>query len=279
MFINNRVIHKDNTSFTDISALLSDPYDGDKAFVWVVAEDALYIGSDLPFNNRFFMVKKKNTVAGAVAVAIWTGEEFTAAEDVQDFTAIGGVPFARSGLIRFALPSNVGWSSVYDTSEIAELDDLVTKANFWAKLTFTGAFDFELEYVGFRFARDADLATYYKDLLTTRSMTAFNSGIPMLNWDKSLVMAAEEVITALRKRELIWSGNQILDPEQFTAASCHKLAEMAYGPGALNSPDKVEFAQAKYRESMSLLTFGVDKNQNGRLDREEKKATGRLSRV
>ena len=68
-------------------------------------------------------------VAGAVAVAIWTGEEFTAAEDVQDFTAIGGVPFARSGLIRFALPSNVCWSSVYDTSEIDELDDLVTKAN------------------------------------------------------------------------------------------------------------------------------------------------------
>lgn len=279
MFINNRVIYSDNAVLTDISALLSDPYDGEKAFVWVAAQDALYIGSDLPFNNRFFMAKKKNTIAGTVSVAIWTGEEFTAAEDVQDFTSVDGIPFSRSGMIRFALPANVGWSSVYDSTDITELDDVTVKAKFWAKLTFSAAFDFELEYLGFRFARDADLNTYYKDLLTERSKTAFNGGVSMPNWDKVFVMAAEEVISALRKRELIWSGNQILDPEQFTAASCHKLAEMAYGPGALNQPDKVEFAQAKYREAMSLLTFGVDKNMNGRLDLDENKATGRLMRV
>lgn len=277
MFINNRVVLKDNTVKSDISAVLSDAYAGEKALAIVAAEDALYIGSDFPFNNRFLMLGKKNTVAGAIAIAVWDGSAFTAAEDIQDFTSVDGIPFARNGLIRFALPSSIGWGRVYDASDIPELSTLKSKANFWAKITFTADFDFSLKYVGFRFARDADLATYYRDLLQPNTMRAFNMGVPMENWDELHVVAAEEIIRDLRAEEIIYSGNSVLDPENFTDAACHKVAIMAFSQ--LKNDTRVELAQDLYRKAMGKGNFNVDKNRDGRLSVPEKTDTGRLRRV
>lgn len=281
MFANNRVLLKDNLSLTDISAILSDPYTGDQALTAVAAEDALYLGSDMPFNHRFLMLSKKNTVSGTLAVKVWDGSAFTSVEDVQDLTSIAGVPFARNGILRFTLPKNVGWGYVYDSSEIDELSALSatmkSKANYWIKVTFSGAFDFELRYVGFRFARDADLKSYYPDLLSERMMTAFNAGVPMQNWDALHVVAAEEIIKDLRAEEIVWSPNQVLDPETFTDAACHKMAEMAFKP--LGKGERRDDAMADYKRAMAKKVFNVDKNGNGRLDVEDKQASWRLTRV
>lgn len=283
MFLNNRVIHKDNTVLTDVSAILSDPHVGERALSVVAAEDALYLGSDMPFNHRFLMVQKKNTVAGSISISVWDGDEFVACEDVQDFTSVDGVPFARSGMIRFSLPQNTGWGKVYDSSEIDaagdDLSSLKSKARYWIKVTFSAAFDFELRYVGFAFARDLDLNTYYPQLNTERVMTAFNKGVPMNNWERLHVLAAEEIIRDLRKDEIVFSPNQVLNPETFTDAACHKLAEMAYSPGALANEGIVEFAQGKYKQAMAKMVFDVDTDGDGRLDEEEKKAGWRLKRV
>lgn len=262
---------------TDISALLSDPYFGEQALLVVAADDALYLGSDLPFNHRFLMLGKKNSIAGATSVSIWDGTQFSACEDVQDFTVVAGVPFARNGLLRFALPANIGWGRVYDSSEITELSSLKAKANYWAKLTFSAAFDFELKYVGFRFARDADLNTYYRDLLSPEIMKAFNRGVPMLDWDTVHVVAAEEIIRDLRAEEIVFSPNQILDPETFTDAATHKLAEMAFSQ--FSNQERLEFAQGKYKQAMAKRVFNVDRNCDGRLAPSEKTNTGRLHRV
>jgi hypothetical protein len=277
MFINNRVIQKDNAVFTDISALLSDPYSGLLAWTVVVAEDALYIGSDMPFNHRFLMLNTKNTVAGTISVYVWDGTAFTACEDVQDFTSVNGIPFSRNGLIRFALPANTGWGKVYDSSDISELSTLKSKANYWAKITFSAAFVFELEYVGFRFARDADLNTYYRDLLKPDMMKAFNSGQPMQNWDSVHIMAAEEIIKDLRADEIIFSPNQILDPETFTDAACHKLAFIAFSQ--LRNTERKDDARELYNKAMAKRVFNVDVTGNGRLESVEKVSNWRLKRV
>lgn len=264
---------------TDLSSLLSDPHMGEKAFAIVAAQDAIYIGSDMPFNNRFFMVKDRNDVAGSVTVEIWDGTQFVAAEDVQDLTAIEGVPFARSGLIRFALPYNTGWAKMSESEDVTGLTGTKIQNCYWAKLTFSAAFDFSLEYVGFRFAKDSDLNTYYRDLLQSDMMKDFNHGVPMPNWDKVHVVAAEEIIEKLRRDEIIFSGNQVLDPETFTAAACHKLAEMAYSQFGEARLAKLEFAQDKYEEAMAKRVFNVDKNGDGRLSPSERVVTGTLRRV
>lgn len=277
MFADNRVILKDNLAFTDISVVLSDPYAGKQALALVAAEDALYVGSDMPFNHRFFMIDTKNVIDGSVSVAIYNGTEFVACEDVQDFTKLDGAPFSRSGLIRWEVPANQGWGRVTKASDITELATVNSKGYYWAKFTFSAAFAFDLKYVGFRFARDADLNTYYKALLSTDMMRSVNGGIPMQDYDAFHVVAAEEIIRDLRKIEIIRSGNNVLLPERFTDAACHKLAEMAYSQ--LSNFERVEYAQGKYREAMGKMVFDVDQNGNGKLERIETIQTGRLSRV
>ncbi len=280
MFINNRVIHKDAAVLADISALLSDPYAGEKSLAVVHADDALYVGSDMPFNHRFFMLgAAKNAVPGTITLQIYNGSEFVDAVDVQDFTSKDGVPFAQPGIIRFDLPENDGWGKVYDSSEIEELADadFIARANYWAKITFSADFIFDLKYVGFRFARDADLKTYYRDLLSASVMQAFNMGVPMLNWDEVHVMAAEEIIRDLRKKEIIISANQVLDPETFIDAACHKLAYMAFSQ--LKNEERKIDARDNYREAMAKMVFNVDKRGDGRQRAENKEANWRLTRV
>lgn len=277
MLIDNRVIFKDNTTFTDISEILSDQFSGEFAFAIVASEDALYVGSDYPFNSRFFLPTKKNTVAGTVAVAIWTGSAFTACEDVKDLTSIGGVPFSRSGLIRWDLPDNVGWSKVANASEISELSTLKSRANYWAKFTFSAAFDFELKYLGFAFSKDNDLQIYYRDLLNPDRMRDLNGGSFMQTYDKFHIAAAEEVIRDLRKKEKILSGNNILDPENFTDCAVHKLAEMVYSQ--MQNEERLDYARSKYREALDKVYCRVDLNMDGRLQSYEKTSTGRLRRV
>lgn len=281
MFINNRVIHKDDTVLTDVSAICSDPYAGKQALTVVAAQDALYLGSDFPFNHRFLMLGAKNSVAGSLSAHIWGDDgEWVAVEDFQDFTKdAAGVPLAQNGLIRFALPVDSSWRREVDSSTVEDLEGLATpaKANFWLRISFSAAFVFELEYVGFRFARDQDLNTYYRDLLSERIRTAFNGGTALDSYDTVHVVAAEEIITALRKEELAFSGNQVLNPELFTSAACHKLAEIVYSQ--LKNQERMEFAQAKYREAMSARAWDIDRDQDGRPDTDEKAPCWRLRRV
>lgn len=281
MFINNRVIHKDNTVLTDLSAILSDPYSGKQAFNVVAAEDALFIGSDFPFNHRFLMLGSKNNIAGSISAHIWGDDgEWVAVEDFQDFTKdTSGIPLAQNGIIRFALPADSSWRRVDDSSEVTALSGLSTpaKANFWLRLTFSQVFTFELEYVGFRFARDLDLNTYYRDLLSQRIREAFNGGTALETYDPVHVVAAEEIIAAIRKEEIAFSGNQLLAPELFTNAACHKLAEIVYSQ--LKNQERMEFAQAKYREAMAARAWNIDTDGDGREDQEEKQAAWRLRRV
>lgn len=283
MFINNRVIHKDNTVLTDISAICSDPYSGKRSFSWMVSEDALYLGSDFPFNHRFLMLGLKGAEAAANMVAhIWGDDgEWVAVEDFQDMTKdASGISLGKNGRIQFSLPANSSWRRVTDSSEIEDLEDLATpsKANFWLRLTFTGGGPtFELDYVGFSFARDLDLQTYYRDLLSERVRTAFNGGQPIENYDAVHVVAAEEIIALLRKEDMVFSGNQILAPELFTSAACHKLAEIVYSQ--LKNEDRLEFAQGKFREAMGARAWNLDTDGDGREDQEEKQAAWRLRRV
>jgi outer membrane receptor protein involved in Fe transport len=105
MLLNNRVVYKDDTVLTDLSRELSDLNESDKAFAIVAAEDALYIGSDLPFNHRFLSVKSENTQAGTLAVSIWSGTTWEPAVDILDFTAVNGpVPAYK------LMDISAGWS-------------------------------------------------------------------------------------------------------------------------------------------------------------------------
>lgn len=279
MLFNNRVVQKDNLVLTDLSSVLSDLNGSGAAFSIVAAEDALYIGSDHPFNHRFFSVKPgaANSVAGSVTVDIWSGTAWNPAVDVQDFTKDGGAPFAKSGLILFAPDRLKGWGVADSTERVTGLTTLKIYNCYWARLNFSAAFVMTLDYLGHKFSKDSDFNLYYGDLNRPKVREAFFEN-PTPSWDKVHCAAAEEVIRDLRARKIIWSPNQILDPDQFTDCATHKAAEIIYSPGNLGEEEKAASAAKRYREACDKMVFNVDTDRDGRLDQCEKVSIGTLRR-
>lgn len=279
MLFNNRVVQKDDTVLTDLSSVLSDLNGPGAALAIVAAEDALYIGSDHPFNHRFFGVRPgaANAQAGSISVDIWDGNSWNAAVDVQDYTKISGVPFARSGLVIFQPDRLKSWGKESTTENIAALSTLKIYNCYWARFTFSAAFAMTLEYVGHKFSKDNDFNLYYGDLNRAKVREAFFE-TPTPSWDKIHCAAAEEVIRDLRARKIIWSSNQILDPDQFADAATHKAAEIIYSPGNLGEEEKAADAAKRYKQACDKLVFNVDKDGDGRLEQFEKVGHSTLRR-
>jgi hypothetical protein len=277
MLLLNRVIYKDNTVLTDYSRELSDVNASSMAVTIVAAEDAFYIGSDMPFNHRFFDVSTVNSVAGSVAVSIWNGSSFVAAVDVIDLTATAGVPFAKDGLIMWTTDRNVSWARASSTEEISDLSTLKIYNSYWVKMTFSAAFAFTTNYVGHKFAKDSDLNSYYGDLNRATVREAYFE-TATADWTVLHIAAAEEIIRDLRASKVVISANQILDPDTFRDASIHKLAEIAYSSFGPSHADRVEFAVNKYKEAMNKLVFNVDKDGDGKISIYEKMRDFRITR-
>jgi hypothetical protein len=277
MLLNNRVIWEDDTTLTDISQEMSDLAEGSQDFAVVAAQDALYIGSDQPFNHRYFNVKAPNSTAGSVSVHIWNGS-WEAAVDVQDGTKDQSAPFNRSGIIMWQPDRLKGWRKEETTEDIPALANFKVYNMYWVRLTFSAAFSFTLDYVGHKFAKDSDMDMYYGDLNRAKVREAFFE-VPQPNWDRVHCVAAEEIIRDLRARQIIWSPNQILDPDQFRDAAAHKAAEIIYSSFGPSHEDRRSLASNYYKKAMDKNTFNVDKNRDARLKPFEKIGTGRARRT
>lgn len=277
MLLLNRVIFEDDVVLTDYSRELSDINAGTLAVTVVAADDALYIGSDMPFNHRFFDITAANAIAGNVSVAIWDGSGWQPAVDVIDQTAVAGAPFAQSGMIMWATDRNKGWALVDTTENVPDLATFKIYNCYWVKLTFSAAFAFTLNYVGHKFANDIDLNSYYGDLNRASVREAFYEAVTA-NWKTVHIAAAEEIIRDLRASKVVISPNQILDPDTFRDAGCHKLAEIVYSSFGPSHADRTTFAVGKYKEAMNKLVFNVDRNGNGKLEMSEKIRDFRLVR-
>ena len=270
MLPQSRVIFARNSTLTDYSRELSDLEEGGVALSIAHATDALYIGSDMPFNHRHLQLAlaNKNTVAGSISVEIWDGSAWRAAVNVLDLTSVSGVPFSRAGTILWTASRSYEWARQCSTEDMGASEPLSAIKiydKFWARLKFSADFAFTLDYVGHKFSKDSDLRTYYSDLDRDEVREAF-FGEPTENFDALHIAAAGELIRDLRARQVIWSGNQILEPDQFRDAGSHKVAEIVYSPGGLNRPEHRDAAVEKYAESMDKLNFKVDKAGTGKIE-------------
>lgn len=277
MLLLNRIIYKDDLVYTDISRDMSDINSGTKAFTIVAADDAIYVGSDLPFNHRFFDVSVVNAVAGSVSVSIWDGTAFQPAVDVIDLTAVSGVPFAQDGIIMWTTDKDKGWGFAESTEDVTGLTSFKIYNSYWVKLEFSAAFAFTLNYIGHKFAKDSDLNAYYGDLNRAAVREAYFEAVTP-DWNAVHVVAAEEIIRDLRASQVVISPNQILDPDTFKDAACHKLAEIIYSTFGPSHAERVDFAVKKYKEAMNKMVFNVDRSMDGKLQAQEKIREFRLYR-
>lgn len=271
MLLNNRIIWKDNSDLKDISAPLSDFASNNQVIDFVSAEDALYFGSDMPFNHRFFDLVVVNSAASSVSVSIWDGTEFNAAVDLIDLTkSSAGASLAQSGIISWVTDRNKTWSREDTTENISDLSTLKIYNMFWVKLTFSANLSalMSLNYIGHKFCDDSNLTGLYPELGLSAIKDSFKSG--KTDWEEQEILASETVIRDLRVKRELWSSNQILEWERFQEAAVHKTAELIFSSFGQDYENDRDRARRYYKEAIGSSRGGIDKNADGRLQIEEK---------
>lgn len=272
MLLNNRVIHDDNGTLVDLSKKLNNAFSSSVVLPFVAADDYIYLGSEFPFNHRYFLIDVANGVDTVASVEIWNGSSWVPAVDVIDQTeGDDGVSFSQSGILSWVTNRTKAWSREDTTENMtgSGLETLKIYNLYWVRISFDGDFDVttSVKYVGHKFSTDEDLGGQYPDLVRTNVKAAFKSG--KTNWDEQHIIAAEQIISDLRKRQIILSGNQILDWDFFTDAAIHKVAEIAYTAFGADYEDRKKNAREAYDEAMDKVVFPVDKNVDGHRDIEE----------
>lgn len=275
MLLYNRVILKQGSTLTDLSVNLNNPLSGNETIAITAATDTLILGSDMPFNHRWFEVSTANASASTVSVYLWSGSEWNQAVDVIDQTAVAGKTFAQSGVISWVPNRLKTWGIEDDSADMSDLSSLNIYGLYWVKIVFSGDLSgtTALKYVGHKFSSDADLASEYPDLSDSNMKTAFTAG--KTDWKDQAFSAAEYIIRDLRDAGIVTSPSQILDWAHYTKPSIHKTAELIYSAFGQDYKDDIAKANAKYKEQIKLRFHPIDQNKDAKLNPMEREVTGR----
>lgn len=212
MLRNYRVIHNDAGTLKDLSAKLSDPRAG-ASVIEIASGDFLYLGSELPFNHRYFLVSDPNDQAATPTVEFWTGSSWVPAVDLRDETAnAAGIPLAQSGVFSWAMDEQKSSWTDDDTEQMnnSGLETLLIYGLYWARLSYSASLKATLaiNYIGHKFCREADLTAEYPELARATMKTAWAAG--KTTWDDQILVASEYIVQELVKRNVMQTADQII---------------------------------------------------------------------
>jgi len=271
MLLNNRVILDDNGSLIDLSSSLNNYVASSSTIEIVAAQDKLYLGSDLPFNHRYFQIDVANANASLIdKIEYWVNPNWQEVVDIIDETEVSGKTISQSGIISFTTNKLYDWNSddTHDGSiaRIPELAAVKIYGLYWLRISFTANFSAltALKYIGHKFANDTDLAITYPDLVRSDTLDHFKTG--KTNWDEQMIYASEFIIRDLKKRGVIVSANQLMDWSFFQDACVHKCAEIIYNGFGKDFLENKADAQKEYQKALNTLLPAKDLNNDGRLD-------------
>lgn len=282
MLINNRVIFGDNGTVTDWSSALSDYRGQTKTMAYVVSQDYLYIGGDLPFNHRYFDISTVNAQTAAVSVSLWDGQDWTAAVDVIDETSSGGASLAQDGIIRWTPDRDVSWGTEESTENITGLTTLKIYDFYWVRLSWDATLTAStaLNYVGHKFSEDGDFAAHgYPEFDNSDLKSAYPGTGSKSDWNEQHFAAAEELLLKMRKNRAYFSPNKILEPAEFNLASIHKAAEIIYRAFGDDYKDQKADAMRDFNSVFKDITPTLDEDADARVDVEDRVRSSAWVRV
>lgn len=279
MIQNQRIIWNDNGTEKDLSVNLNSFRAGSETIAIVADEDKIYIGSDLPFNHRWVDVSTANDEVSVISAEIWYSRQWIAAVDLIDRTSVGGATLAQSGVVQWRTNREKGWDRELDSEDVDGVSVSGLYDMYWLRFSFSSDLKVTtaLSHIGHRFSSDADLVALYPDLNNSALKTAFATG--KTTWNEQHFMAADAIISDLRRANIIKSPSQILDYELFQVPAVHKCAEIIYyGMGRAYDENRLR-AQRYYNESFQMSFFNMDVDKNANLsDVERRYQTGFVTR-
>lgn len=274
---NQRVFYSNNGTLTDLSTSLNS-YNASTSSTFAgftATEDYLYVGSAMPFNQRYFEIgTTPNAEASAVSVAIWDGASWIPAVDVIDRTAAAGASLAQNGYIQFRPDIDASvWTREQRSEDVTGLTGTEIYHMYWARFAWSADWTAStiLDHIGYKFSTDAELYGQYPNLNNASLRASYNAGSDPGNWDFQTYIAAEAIIADLMERNIIISPDQILDASKLKMASVHKTAAICFGPGMGSAYEESrQKALAAYTRAMDMKNFYVDLNRTADLEPTER---------
>jgi hypothetical protein len=269
-----RVLYGDNGTLTDISAAMTSYKSGTHTFSYVSGQDYIYLGSDLPFNHFYVkMGGTVNAIASTMAVELWDGKEWVAVAEVRD----GTNGLFQSGMVEIVPDKDEDWqreSTNHNGDQITGLTSVTIYDMYWVRVSFgtTMTPSTVLSWMGNLFSDDNDLYGEYPVFNSTALKTQFESG--KTTWEEQHVRAAEMVIKDLKSKQVVLSGSQILERDDYRLASVCKTAQIIFTAMGDDYVDDAATAKKEYDMRMDLSVHKIDLNNDGILDVKE-----RFSRV
>lgn len=269
-----RIIWSDNGTLKDLSRPLNDFRSESFVMDFVGANDALYIGTELPFNSRYIEIGTANTADTTLSISVWDGSAWIPTKDLVDgtkTTALAAKSLAQSGIVSFALDrDNSNWGFETASNDVTGLSGTYIYDLYWSKWTWSADWfaTTSLGYIGSLYSDDDDLATYYPDTANSTLKDGFETG--KTDWKEQAFAAAEAIERDLRRRNVIMRREQIFDTSLLLEASVHKTAEIIYGGlGSAYAEAKAKAAK-EYSDAISMKHFEIDRDGDGILSHNEK---------
>lgn len=277
-----RILYSDNGTLTDYTTNLDNYHGGTHSFSFVASEDAIYIGSRLPFNHIYLKLGSTvNAETSSMSISYWDSIDWRSAVEVIDETAVSGASLAQSGFVSWVPDKDYGWireDTNYGGIEITGLTSVEIYDLYWLRINFSADLtaDVTLSWAGQKFSDDDDLGTEYADLVRTSVLSAYESG--KTDWEEQHIAAAKIIIQDIKKRGLIYDKQQILKWDEFTPAAVSQVAKIIYGGLGNDYLDARSLAVKDYAERIGNVLPTIDKDRNARENTYDRITQGRLYR-
>lgn len=272
--LNQRIFHSSASGLEDLTTRVNDYRSGCYELNYVQG-DYLYIGSDMPFNHKFFDIKTDNTVEAKACVEFWNSKCWTKAVDLIDQTGDGDTPLQGCGNLTWIIDCKCpSWCPECKSEDVEGLEDTCVCNMYWIRVSWDQDISAEINHIGYNFSDDNELLSQYPSLCDQHFMNCFVPKLPKgtkTDWKEQSYVAAECIIKELRSCGVVWSPANILDWESLQGASVHKTAEIIFS--ALGQPYEYnrKLAEEKYNKCMEIKSVVTDdKNKNSVLEGTEK---------
>lgn len=261
-----RVFYGDNGVLTDYSLEAQDNTSTIPVEM-VAAEDYLYIGQYLPFNNFFIEMDTANSNASVLSCQKWTGTEWDDCVDVIDATKSSGVTLAQNGVVQFSPDDDSSWIKVPNTRDDNNPSDLSSIAIFnlyWLRIKVSADLSAgtDIKRLTYKFSDDDILSTLDPDI--NEYLTSWEAG--KTSWLDQILTASKLLVLDVRSRGMIKTYGQILRFDDVYHACAYETLSIIYSGLGPKFIEKKQEADKEYKRAIGSLKMTLDIDKDARVD-------------
>lgn len=254
-----KIYKKSGSTFTNYTSVKD--YYGTAKTIALLNTDYLYIGSPFKFNSFYVKLSTPSTASSVMALQLWNGTIWENAQEINDSTS----GFTQSGSVDFVPDKYKTWQSD-DTNRIDSNMPLVYLW-YWIRINFTVTLSPSpvVSYLGHLFVNsDTPLTSEYPILASSSLKTAYKAG--KTDWEEQRFLATQLTIESLIQKNIIKSGNEILDISRVRLPAISKTAQVIFSGMGDDYIQQTNAAKDEFERRVHSNVFYVDHSNTAIVD-------------